>query len=230
MTSDPTARSTSSPASAAGRSPSGSRAGPTTAPSGRVPARVSRFRAPGPARGTPTAATSGPTSTASSPSVALQSSLENRLHRRLAGTGSPLYGLTWKRWDMPAGPPICALRASVRPTSASGCTGWHTPLASNGKLGRTAWLDLARQAELAGWPTPMAGSPGTDRYNEAGNTDSSRLTVALASPGPTPCSSDVPTGSNGRHPTLNPGFSRWLMGFPPGWDACAPTATRSSRR
>jgi hypothetical protein len=32
---------------------------------------------------------------------------------------------------------------------------------------------------MAGWPTPMAGSPGTDTYNPAGNTDSSRKTVAL---------------------------------------------------
>jgi hypothetical protein len=39
---------------------------------------------------------------------------------------------------------------------------------------------------LAGWPTPMAGSPATEDYNEAGNTDSSRKTVALAA-WPSPC-------------------------------------------
>ena len=39
---------------------------------------------------------------------------------------------------------------------------------------------LPRQANLAGWPTPMAGSPATENYNEAGNNDSSRKTVELA--------------------------------------------------
>ena len=29
----------------------------------------------------------------------------------MAGSGSALYVLTWKAWDMPAGPPFSALRA-----------------------------------------------------------------------------------------------------------------------
>jgi hypothetical protein len=29
---------------------------------------------------------------------------------------------------------------------------------------------------------------------------------------------------------LNPEFVCWLMGFPPEWDACAPTAMPSSRK
>jgi hypothetical protein len=29
---------------------------------------------------------------------------------------------------------------------------------------------------------------------------------------------------------LNPEFVSWLMGFPPEWDACAPTAMPSSRK
>ena len=84
---------------------------------------------------------------------------------------------------------------------------------------------LGRQVWLAGWPTAMAGSPGTDRYNAAGNTDASRRTVALIAwpegtmtpPGPArrTASGAILTGSSagmvagGR---LSPEQSRWLMG------------------
>jgi hypothetical protein len=52
---------------------------------------------------------------------------------------------------------------------------------------------LPRVSYLAGWPTPMAGTPAQKGYNEAGNNDSSRKTVALAG-WPTPNASD---GSGG---------------------------------
>ena len=83
---------------------------------------------------------------------------------------------------------------------------------------------LPRQATLANWPTPMAGTPAQKGYNEAGNNDSSRKTVALVVYGPTVIGSTAETEKPGQ---LNPAHSRWLMGYPPEWDACAATAMQS---
>jgi hypothetical protein len=160
-TSTATTSAISSPASAAGPSRSVSPDG--AVPSGPAPVRVSRFRAQDSARAMPIADTSGPLFTHSSPSAALQRSLESRLRARMGASGSPEYALTWKAQDMPSGPPICALRARARRTSASACSGW---------------------------PTPMAGTPAQKGYNEAGNNDSSRKTVALLAGWPSPKSSD----------------------------------------
>ena len=43
---------------------------------------------------------------------------------------------------------------------------------------------LEDQVLLAAWPTPMAGTPAQKGYNEAGNNDSSRKTVALVTGSP----------------------------------------------
>lgn len=125
-----TADATSSPASAGGSMPSNLPAGPTTGPSGREAARASRSRLRGGAKGKRTSATFGPSFFDSSPSCDLQFALENRLRAALDVNGSPEYALTWKRWAMPSGPPICALRASARRTSDSACSGWPTPSAT----------------------------------------------------------------------------------------------------
>jgi hypothetical protein len=88
-------------------------------------------------------------------------------------------------------------------------------------------LSLLGQAkDLAGWPTPMAGSPATENYNEAGDSCNSRKTRLLVS-GETPTGSSAPTEKRGQ---LNPGLSRWMQGLPPSWDMCALEIDRSSRR
>ena len=124
-------------------------------------------------------------------------------------------------------------------------SGWHTPMARDGdKLDATLpaifkrmrdgrEIGTAMQARLAGWPTPQAGTPAQNGNNEAGNTDSSRKTVAQAKTvGParltssgemlTGCSAGMESGGQ-----LNPEFSRWLQGYPAEWGSCGDTAMRS---
>ena len=45
------------------------------------------------------------------------------LRANLDGNGSPECVLKWRLWDMPSGPPICALRASARPYQTAALLG-----------------------------------------------------------------------------------------------------------
>ena len=128
MTSRDTDKFISSRESEDGLSPSDSRDGLTTDPSGQEAVPVSRFRALDNEKDMPTNAISGPLFNLSSPSADLQWSLESRLQAAMGESGSPLYALTWSHWDMPAGLPICRLRASARRTSGNGYGGWPTPI------------------------------------------------------------------------------------------------------
>jgi len=131
MTCAVTINATFSPGSEDGRAVSGLPDGTIMLLHSPPPVLVSRFRALESGKAMPTSDTSGPLFTASSPSARLQLSLENRLRALMDVNGSLEYALTWKYWDMPAGPPICALRASGRRKSDSGFIGWPTVRAAD---------------------------------------------------------------------------------------------------
>ncbi len=116
--------------------------------------------------------------------------------------------------------------ATTRDWKDGGNPDVNVPL--NALLGRTVWL--------AGWSTPMAGTPAQNGNNAAGNNDSSRKTAELVSwgvsSGParltvsgamlTGCSAGMESGGQ-----LSPEHSRWLMGIPHEWIFCGLTAMLS---
>ena len=189
---------------------------------GQAPALANRSAKQENERASKTSDTSGLYGSSSLSSANLQSCLESRLQALLEGSGSTLFALTWKHWDMQSQPPICALRGLVRRTSDkdSGLvlSGWPTPRASENVQTNleqiahkgSSWLGQGRGAtvatisQLTGWPTGQAGPK--------------RLTVD----GRLLTGSCAKMASGGR---LSPEHSRWLMGYPPEWGSFAPTET-----
>src|SRR5262245_34523508 len=104
-----TEAATSLPASADGGSPLILPGGRKIGPSGQGHARANRSRKRASVSRMLTPATSGLFGLDLSPSAVLQRSLESRLAARMGVSGSPEYGVTWKRWAMRSGVPICAL-------------------------------------------------------------------------------------------------------------------------
>ena len=119
-TSEASPKLISLPVSAAGATPFASPISQKIEKSGQAHVRVSRFRALDGDKAMPIADTCGPLFTVSSPSAALQSSLENKLRVATDLNGSLEFALTWRQQDMPSGPPIlrCGRRSAARPGQA----------------------------------------------------------------------------------------------------------------
>ena len=111
---------------------------------------------------------------------------------------------------------------------------WPTPKATDGnKAARTpegaerevaragANNELGTTVHLTGWATPVArdhkDSGAFTIKQEKGKLPHQVHLIGVNLP-----SSSAAMTERGQ---LNPAFSRWLMGFPPEWDACAPTET-----
>lgn len=217
--------------------------GATILPFGQAPVPASLSAPPVSSMVSTTSATCGRKCSASLRSADLQRSLENRLRAALDVNGSPEYALTWKHWDMPSGPPICALRASQRRISVKDCTGWPTPNAipeTRGGLQTNPEKALERRQQghalnlddaaclVSPWATPTSRD-----HKDAGSTLENTPINGLLGRQVSLC--PVPTGSTGespptKRPSLNPRFSLWLMGFPPEWESCAGQGAQSSRK
>ena len=205
----------SSPASVVGPTRSDSPACPTTSPSG--PARAPASRSAPRARGSEFATLDifGQHGSHSSASVALQSSLENRLRVAMGSRGSILFSLTWSDAVTPSGRRICALRASARRTSGSDSTSRPTPTkqdaASSGSYGyaETAThhvgMTLTDAARMSSWPTTSASDwkgaskPGQRR---------GQLSDPAIAPWPTPLLRDCRGPKRGANAEGGPGLGQ----------------------
>lgn len=177
-----TPSATSSPASAAGHLDSYSPVSPTPPRSGPAPALASLSVSQARASGRVTRVTFGRTSAVSSASAALQSSLESKLHQRLAATGSPEYVLTWKHWPIAQQQPICALRAGKRTARSGFCVEIRSLTSPAPSPPLTSASASGGVLEISGWVSPTAqdGSRGElpPRPQDTGIPLSQQVTLA----------------------------------------------------
>jgi len=222
----------SSPVLVAGATPCVLPDGPTTDLFGRAVAHASPSAPQAPKKAPLMIDTSGLSGSTSSESAALELSLVSRLKQRLTTDGSILFNLIWKVKATPAGRQVYRLRASARRTLDNGSGSWPTTLTADGRgSAGVGKRELPNVAKWVGWPTTSTrdykgGYRGGRMRNNKISTDTLDVAAQLTS-GQTAIGSPAATENHGQ---LNPAHSRWLMGYPAEWDACAPTAMPSSRK
>lgn len=200
----------SSPASAAGLTPSNSPDGQKTGKSGLEARHANPSLWRDREKRITTTETSGPLFTVSSPSADLQSSLASRLAASLDINGSPEFALSWSEMDIGLGPRISRLVASARRTAGSGSTGapWLTPNATGDPEGMGSKASYKNHTTMlhhqvkaaAPWPTPGSDEGGGGKSTHPASGGMSFATAVKATAWPTPVKQD---GANTRNATAN---------------------------